>query len=60
MTERKERETSANAYVIDSSPARRLEHWLALLGCHHVDTTRYSGHALAPTIWALRLRCLML
>jgi hypothetical protein len=27
-----------------------LEHFLALLGCHHVDTTRYSGHLLAPTI----------
>jgi hypothetical protein len=48
--------------VTRASPVhvRRLEHFLALLGCHHVDTTRYSGHLLAPTIGAPRLRCLML
>jgi hypothetical protein len=42
-----------------SHAQRGLEHFLALLGCHHVDTTRYSGHLLAPTILAVRLRCLM-
>src|SRR5262245_47705012 len=34
--------------------------YLALLGCHHVDTTRHNRDLLAPTFRALRLRHLML
>jgi hypothetical protein len=33
---------------------------LALLRCHHVDTTRHTGHLLAPTIRAFWLRYLVL
>lgn len=52
--------TSARAARHCSHAQRGLEHFLALLGCHHVDTTWHSGHLLAPTFRALRLCCLML
>jgi len=34
--------------------------FLALLGRHHVDTTRNTGHLFTSTFWALRCRCIML